>query len=41
VNGTPREAFVPGVRVTLDELAQSGSDPWMTKAMQVFKDQRR
>jgi carboxyl-terminal processing protease len=41
VNGTPREAFVPPVRVTLQELSEPDGDPWMTKAMQVFNEQRR
>jgi carboxyl-terminal processing protease len=41
VNGTPREAFVPGVRVTLEDLAEPSGDPWMTKAVQVLNGQRR
>ncbi len=41
VNGTPREAFVPTVRLTLQDLIEPSGDPWMTKAMQVLNDQRR
>ena len=41
VNGTPREAFVPKVRVTLEDLVEPGGDPWMTKAVQVLNGQRR
>ena len=40
VNGTPREAFVPPVRVTLQDLSQPNGDPWMTKAMQVLSERR-
>jgi C-terminal processing protease CtpA/Prc len=41
VNGTAREAFVPRVRLTLEELTQSSGDPWMTKALLVLNDGRR
>ena len=41
VNGTPREAFVPAVPVTLEDLAEPDADPWMKKAMQILVDGRR
>jgi C-terminal processing protease CtpA/Prc len=41
VNGTPREAFVPKVRLTVEELVGVSGDPWMTRAMQVLKSRRR
>jgi len=41
VNGTPRETFVPAVRLTLQDLIEPSGDPWITKAMQVLNDQRR
>jgi C-terminal processing protease CtpA/Prc len=41
VNGTPREAFVAKVQLTLQDLMEPGGDPWMTKAMQVLNDHRR
>ena len=41
VNGTPREAFVPQVRVTPADLLQPDADPWMTRAMQALNGQRR
>jgi carboxyl-terminal processing protease len=41
VNGTPREAFVPAIRVTVDDLMEPATDPWMRKAMQVLNDHRR
>ncbi len=41
VQGTPREAFVPKVRLTLEDLIEPGGDPWLTRALQVLNDQRR
>jgi carboxyl-terminal processing protease len=37
VNGTPREAFVPRVRVTPADLIGPDPDPWMTRALQALE----
>ncbi len=41
VNGTPREAYVPAVRVAPDDLKSPAADPWITKAMLILNSRRR
>jgi carboxyl-terminal processing protease len=41
VNGTAREAFVPGVLVTIEDLIEASEDPWMVRAAEVLGRARR
>lgn len=41
VNGTSREAFVPQVRLTREDLSDPSGDPWMKQALKVLSNRHR